>query len=487
MRFLFLSLVATLLLENGTWAADRRPTQQEAEQALSKAVDFFTASCEKHGGYVWRYSKDLRLSEGEAETGPSTVWVQPPGTPAVGMALLRAYRATGDRKYLQAAKRTGDALVKGQLQSGGWFYSIHFDPETRKDWGYRDNTSFRASRKKKNKTNITTLDDDTTPAAVRFLAELDQELDFKDRAIHESVLLALEALMKAQYPNGGWSQKWHRYPEGAKESDYPVINASYPEEWPRKWLNDWRGKYYLNDNVTGNMVETFLLAGEIYQDNRYVEVAKRAGEFLILAQMPDPQPAWAQQYDENMHPVWDRKFEPPAISGRESEEAMESLLLLYEKTGDERFLKPIPAALRYLRSSLRPDGKLARFYELKTNRPLYFVVDGKRYDLTYSDRDLPTHYGFVVDAHLDKIESRYRKLLRDRSALSARRRGGASRKEAERVRKVIDQMDERGAWVDPRTMKGFRKASPEGVIQSDTFIDNVELLSDYIQGMKERS
>src|SRR4029077_9180464 len=105
---------------------------------------------------------------------------------------------------------------------------------------------------------------------------------------------------------------------------------------------------------------------------RYRAAAERGGAFLILAQMPEPQPAWAQQYDRKMHPVWDRKFEPPAITGLESQDALETLLLLHRKTGDRKYLAPIPRALDYLKKSRLPDGRIARFYELKTNRPFYF-------------------------------------------------------------------------------------------------------------------
>ena len=70
-------------------------------------------------------------------------------------------------------------------------------------------------------------------------------------------------------------------------------------------------------------------------------------------------------------------------------------------------MAPIPVAIRYFRKSLRSDGRLARFYELKTNKPLYFTKD---YQLTYSDDDMPTHYGFIVSSKLDAIESRYRQL-----------------------------------------------------------------------------
>ena len=115
------------------------------------------------------------------------------------------------------------------------------------------------------------------------------------------------------------------------------------------------------------------------------------GDFLILAQLPEPQPAWAQQYNHELQPIWARKFEPPAIAGRESEDAIETLLYLTEVTGEKRFLEPIPRSIAWLKRSQLPDGQIARFYELSTNTPLYFVKD--TYELTYDDSNLPTHYG----------------------------------------------------------------------------------------------
>lgn len=61
---------------------------------------------------------------------------------------------------------------------------------------------------------------------------------------------------------------------------------------------------------------------------------EKPGDFLILAQMPDPQPAWAQQYSYDMHPLWARRFEPPAIADRESEDVMLTLMEIHRYTGD---------------------------------------------------------------------------------------------------------------------------------------------------------
>ena len=53
------------------------------------------------------------------------------------------------------------------------------------------------------------------------------------------------------------------------------------------------------------------------------------------------------------------------------------------------------------------------------------------------------------------------------------------------VREVIDALDRRGAWVDTtRGMRGFKKASREGVIESQTFAENVRLLCDFLAESK---
>jgi hypothetical protein len=453
------------------------PTRAEAAAALRIACRFFREDCSKHGGYVWRYSKDLSLSEGEAETGPDTIWVQPPGTPAIGLAYLDAYTVTGDAYYLEAAEDTAAALVRGQLQSGGWYYSIHFDPAERAKWGYRDNAAWRPSRRgRKNETNVTVIDDDTTPAALRFLMRLDKLHDFQGPE-HDAVRFALDALLIAQYPNGAWTHNWDIYPAGHDVAEFPVLKASYPEGWSRKWLNDWPGRYYTNDNISGTMLVTMLAAYETYGDERYLESARRTGEFFLLAQMPEPQPAWAQQYDVSMHPCWDRKFEPPAISGLESQYVIDALLKLCVVTGDERVLASAERGVQYLRESELSNGRLARFYELRTNRPLYFTKD---YELTYNSADAPDHYGFEHDSRVDEFAEECARLRKD--GIGPRPRASLDQEQlAAEVRKVIDALDDRGGWLDARGMKGFNKASQDGVYQSETFLRNVGLLCEYLR------
>ena len=225
-------------------------------------------------------------------------------------------------------------------------------------------------------------------------------------------------------------------------------------------------------------------AHHIYGQDRYLASAEKAGEFLLLAQMPDPQPAWAQQYDRDMHPVWDRKFEPPAITGRESQTVLEALLLLYRRTGNKKYLDPVPRAISYLKKSRLADGRLARFYELQTNHPLYFKRTGKRYDLTYDSDDLPNHYAFIINSRLDSIEGEYHRLVRanpaDLRAQEAKETERLSPALIAQTRRVIAGMDKRGAWVERGQLK-YHKVQPEsGIIDCRTFVNNVRTLCRFL-------
>src|SRR5205085_3045241 len=273
------------------------PTRAEAAQALKKAVTFFREKVSAEGGYLWRYSEDLSLREGEEKATATQAWLQPPGTPAVGEAYLAAYERTNEQFLLDAAIETARALVKGQLHSGGWAEFIEFDPQQRKAYAYRvDGPPAPRAR------NTTTLDDDKTQSAIRIMMHTDRALQFKDTAIHEATLFALDSLIKAQYPNGAWPQRFSGPPNPA---DFPVIKANYPDTWPRTFPGvNYQGYYTLNDNAQADVISTLFEAAEVYGDERYSIAAKEGGDFLILAQMPEPQPAWAQQYNAQMQPAW---------------------------------------------------------------------------------------------------------------------------------------------------------------------------------------
>jgi hypothetical protein len=485
-------LVATVLVASAASGAEAELNpglSTRAAQSLRKAVGFFVDQVATEGGYLWRYSADLAKREGEGKATPTTVWVQPPGTPTVGSTLLQVFRDTQDAYYLDAARRAGHCLVRGQLKSGGWDYRIEFDPRRRGDYAYR-----REPAPGKQNRNLSTLDDNNTQSALRFLMELDEVLKFGDAKIHDAVQYGLTALLAAQYPNGAWPQRFEGPPDKAA---CPVKKASYPESWSRTYP---KPKYYLdytfNDEVMGDTVGMLLEAARIYGKAEYRAAAVRTGDFILLAQMPEPQPGWAQQYDREMHPAWARKFEPPAITGGESQDAIRTLLRIYVETGDRRYLEPIPRALAYYRRSLLGDGRLARFYELQTNRPLYFTRQD--YQLTYSDADMPTHYSFKIHNWLPGVESAYARVAgmdapklaaerKTRAVTPGKRSGRVNRATEDRVTQVLAAMDARGRWVeDARLHYHGADDTTRRTISTETFCRNVLTLSTYLASDRSR-
>ena len=444
--------------------------RREAEAALKQAATYYRNKVARRGGYVYYYSPDLSRRLGEGVAGPDEIWVQPPGTPTVGLAYLAAYKATGDKFYFEAARETAAALMYGQLQSGGWTASIDFDPRGPRVAQYR-------SGKGRGRNN-STLDDGITQTALRLLAQADEALEFKDRAIHESVQVASDALLKAQFECGAFPQVW--------TGPVPVVpgrKASYPDyDWRTEGrIKNYWDMYTLNDGLAGTVTTTLLDLHVIYNDEKYLDAVNHLGEFLILAQMPDPQPAWAQQYSHAMQPIWARRFEPPAVTGGESQDVLETLMRIYRVTGDKKYLEPIPRAIAYLQKSQLPDGRLARYYELKTNKPLYMTRRGDEYSLTYDDSNLPDHYGWKVDSRLEVIEREF-KLL----ASAARPPADApAAPTAEQVRQLISALDDEGRWLSTyagERLTGQPKFKPgERYISSEVFARNVRALTDYLE------
>jgi PelA/Pel-15E family pectate lyase len=470
---LMTAVLTAALVTPGTRARCDEDLTRDAALALSRAVTFFRHRVSAEGGYLWRYSEDLRFREGEGAADASVVWVQPPGTPAVGSACLGAYRASGERLHLDAARDAARVLVRGQLRSGGWTYRIELDPERRKRIAYLVDPPQKKQR------NVSTLDDDTTQSALRFLIEVDEALEAagaSDAEIHAAVRYGLDMLLAAQHPSGGFPQGF----EGPADASRAARKASYPEEWPRSPPRDHDYWHFatLNDDLVPDLLATLFDAERAYREPRFREAAKRLGDFLILAQMPEPQPGWAQQYDFEMRPVWARKFEPPSISGGEGQGAMRALIRLARETGDKKYLEPVPRALAYYRRSLLPDGRLARFYELRTNRPLYFT---RQYELTYRDDDLPTHYSFVVASKLDEIEHEYERVKNGPPEKDVARAPSVASL-AKAARRAIDSLDDKGRWVEDGTLRSEK--SVKRVIDCRTFIRNVEALSRYLEAAR---
>jgi hypothetical protein len=261
----------------------------------------------------------------------------------------------------------------------------------------------------------------------------------------------------------------------------PKLKASLPEKWSRTWPGvDYTGYLTLNDGNILRVIQLLLRAHSVTKEERYLDSAKKAGQFLRDAQLPAPQPAWAQQYDKDMHPAWARKFEPPALSSLESIGAISALIELWLATGDESWLAPTKAAIAWLDSSKLPKGSWSRFYELGSNKPLYCKRDS--YELTYEDTKLPTHYGFQLDDSAEKKLAENKELIamgRD-AALKKRALPGTPKEwtskgkgQAGKTVIALSTLDKKGRWMK------------DGFIDAALYVKHMKAMTLYVEAAKE--
>jgi PelA/Pel-15E family pectate lyase len=481
------------ILATASSAAEARPLPQQAREALAKATRYLR-SISAEGGYLWRYSLDLKERAGETKATATQVWIQPPGTPSVGAAFLRAYAATKDTLFLDAARAAGDALATGQLESGGWDYLIEFDPVKRTAWYRRaDIGSCHAAEAAKRK-NISTFDDNNSQSAVRFLLALADTTkgssDPRDGRVRIALDYALKKMIEAQYPNGAWPQRYDGRPRNA--ADYPVLKASIPATYPREYGKENYFRHYtLNDHTQRDCILTMLDAWHRTGRQEFLDAVKRGAKFLLLAQLPEPQPTWAQQYNARMEPAWARAFEPPAACTSESVGVLRLLTDLYVELDDERYLEPLPRAFAWFKRSEISPGLWARYYELHTNKPIFGDRDGKIY---YRVEDISEErqkgyswkgaYGVQgAIAHYEEVKQRGREAMRARltpKPPTAQQKAARAKLLESRVQSVIAALDEQGRWVTRGELKK-RDFDFGDRIETSTFIRNVELLADYLE------
>lgn len=466
------ALPLLFLLPLASLAADSLlPDSPLVLAAMKKAVAFHREKLAVHGGYATAWRKDLSAGKSEHRESKTIICLEPPGVTDIGLALTRAFQVTKDPQFLEAARAAGHCLVECQMATGGWDSDFDFDPEKAKKYHLHQQVLAGDTERGK-RYALTTLDDNKTESALLFLVELAQMPECKeDTVLQEAVKFGLDSLVAAQFPNGGWPQGF----DGPADPAAPVKKASFPKEWPRKWPNEKYHKFYtLNDDNMKMCLLLMLRAYELTKDERYLASARKAGDFFILAQLPEPQPVWAQQYNRDMEPVWARKFEPPAATGGESLGAMEALLELWAFTGDERYFKPLPPAVAWFDRSRLPDGSYARFYELQTNKPLYCKTG--TYELTYDDRDIPSHYSFKMQtaSHLEELRALMKKpreeiLARHASPTTAKGWQSRAKSLSGKVKTALSTQQPEGYWL-----KGE-------LIDAGLFVRHLQAMTNYLE------
>ena len=449
-----IAVLSLLLILVGSAQALDDALVAEANDGMSKAVTYLRTKVAYGGGYLGSYKADLSDQWGEGHATRTQNWIQPPGCPSVGFAFLRAWEATGDQQYLDGVREVAHSLVYGQLECGGWDYIVDHAPEGAKRWFYHHNANSDDATLKQGR-NTGTFDDNVTQHATRLLIAADLAFEQQDEAIHDAALYALEYHLKSQAAEGGWPQR------------FPLSGRSY-------------GDFFtFNDNSIADCIDVMMIAYGAYGDQRYRDAVVKAGDFIVKAQLPEPQPIWAQQYDLDVRPAWARRFEPASVTAGESVGVMRTVVKVALFLEDEKYLQPIPPALAwYKRSELTgaDKGRWARFYELGTNKPLYF--EAKTYLLTYDDSNVPDHYSFKGARYPARVEQQcnaiqdqglaaYKQSLVPQPLTPALAVKAAEGME-ESVRQVLAAQDDQGRWVQG------------DMIDMQTFERNIQTLAQYI-------
>jgi len=206
----------------------------------------------------------------------------------------------------------------------------------------------------------------------------------------------------------------------------------------------------------------------------------RGGDFIIASQLSKPQAGQAQQYSGDLKPAWARSFEPPGVCSAVTAHNMSTLVQMYLYTKDNKYLRPIPAAIEWLENSNIAQNLWARLYEVGTNRPIYGDrMDGNKihYDYDKLSEKERAGYAWQGEYGIGSTISYYRRCkavgadayqARQQKMLSRRARRQRARKAEPSVQRVIAALDDKGRWVTNDT------------ISCQSFVRNFSILCEYL-------
>jgi PelA/Pel-15E family pectate lyase len=266
------------------------------------------------------------------------------------------------------AHRITERVMLYQRENGGWPKNENMS----KDHSREDLKKLKAQR---STLKDTTIDNGATQTPLRFLLRVSQTKE--DSTIEASIHRGLTFLLKSQYPNGGWPQRPHGFGYGLHitYNDGAMIGVM-------TFLRD------LLDENPPFLTET--------EKNQITSALGKGLDCILKTQIriTGKPTVWCAQHDrESLLPAKARSYEHPSFSGGESAGIIRYLMQLKDPSPEVR--ASIEGALAWLRVHqveglriARKDGNKiivkeasapilwARFYDLKTAKPLFSGRDG---------------------------------------------------------------------------------------------------------------
>ena len=251
----------------------------------------------------------------------------------------------------------------------------------------------------------TTFDNSTTYTHIEYLAKVYSRTHIEK--YKEACLKGIAFVLAAQFENGGWPQY------------YPLEEGNYSRHIT---FNDgaYIGIMNLLRKIVEGQPEFSFIESELY--SRVKSAYKKGLDGLLKMQIVDRGrlTVWAQQHDEvTLQPTWARAFEPPAICNGESSAIV--LFLMSIEHPDAKIIKSVQSAVKWFQESeimntrietvQAPEEKSqwrtfstdrivvtdpnappiwTRYYELKTERPLFSDRNSKYlYSMAEVSREAP--------------------------------------------------------------------------------------------------
>ncbi|NML17703.1 pectate lyase [Azohydromonas caseinilytica] len=415
-------------------------TVRDAVMAMRRAVQHMDENVSYNGGYVWDYLPDLSRTWGEMEAKRTMCWIQPPGTPSVGHALIDAFHASGDPVIYAAARRTALALVAAQHPAGGWNYIHDFAGEASlKDWYETIGRNGWRLEEFQHYYGNATFDDAGTAVASQVLLRM--YLEKRDKRFEEPLNKAIQFVLDAQFKggiaDGGWPQ---RFPAVNGTAEMPAPNPEQIPDTPgvRQGMED--GDYTrhvtFNDDVAGENIKFLLMCVVSLGRTDLIEPVQRAMQCLKRLQYREgAQSGWGLQHlaapaadgRPAGAPAGARSYEPRSLATHTTQTNIQQLFNYFRLTGDRHYLDGVPSAIDWLASVPLSDEAKAQnplirtrthptFVELGTNKALFVHRYGSNihngaYYVDYSHLDTPSHYSAGRNIDIAGLRKTYAQLM----------------------------------------------------------------------------
>ncbi len=312
------------------------------------------------------------------------------------------------------AKKLADSILSFQTSSGGWSKHIGFSRGPRKP-----GMQFTAQNEPGQPAHyLATFDNASTTSEMEFLANVWQATKRED--CKQGFIKGLNFIQAAQYPNGGWPQV---YPlEGGYHDDITLNDDAMT-----------RVLELLQRITAGDASYAFL---DEAQHKQAAEMLKKGLDCVFKTQIEvdGKKTVWCSQYDPlTLKPSSARKMEPATLSGLESAHLLKFLMTIPNPTPE--LVSCVESGLRWMDSAKITDvgttnvnGKTiyvsdpaskevrwARFYDLKTGKPVFPGRDGVLYE-TFAEMAAKNRVGYDYytsqpGSILSTGQKKWRKLL----------------------------------------------------------------------------